>query len=444
MTNWMARSLGSMMLRPGLGFITQTNNGSQAYTCPFIFSAGDTALLEFTVNELRPLVGEQPITRVSVATAVTNGGFGTDLSGWTDASDSGCSTAWATGGYAELIGSGGGRAVLKQTVTVAGGDTGKRHALRVVIKQGKVGFKVGSIADVDDYVADTGLLGIGTHSLAFTPTGNFVIEFYSFKDYPCLVDSCNIEAAGILILPSPYGTPDMPNIRWGQSADVVYLACRGFQQRKIERRATDSWSLVLYQTEDGPFRVENFGTITITADAIKGAVNLTASAPLWYAQHVGSLFRLASFGQDTSNTLSGASQFGDPIKVTGVGDTRNFTWAVTGTYMATLVLQQGQSEVGPWTDTGQTVGSSGSYNDQLDNDELWYRIGIESAYTSGSAIVAMSYAGGSINGIVLITGYTDSQHVAGIAFAHLGGTAATSNWWEGIWSDYRGWPSARR
>jgi len=34
----------------------------------------------------------------------------------------------------------------------------------------------------------------------------------------------------------------------------VYVACDTLQQRKIERRGARSWSIVLYEPEDGPFR----------------------------------------------------------------------------------------------------------------------------------------------------------------------------------------------
>src|SRR3546814_16054822 len=49
-----------------------------------------------------------------------------------------------------------------------------------------------------------------------------------------------------------------------QSADVILRACDGHQQRRIERRAARSWSLVLYEPIDGPFRVANLSATTLT------------------------------------------------------------------------------------------------------------------------------------------------------------------------------------
>lgn len=52
------------------------------------------------------------------------------------------------------------------------------------------------------------------------------------------------------------------------------------------------------------------------------------------------------------------------------------------------------------------------------------------------------------DGVVLISGFTDSTHVTGTVqdepdgtAGDLGGTAATKDWSEAAWSDYRGWPS---
>src|SRR5574343_1006040 len=62
-TNWMPRTLGPMMLRPGLGYIASTYNDSKARVIPFVFSSTDYAALEFTNGILRVLVNDTPITR---------------------------------------------------------------------------------------------------------------------------------------------------------------------------------------------------------------------------------------------------------------------------------------------------------------------------------------------------------------------------------------------
>src|SRR5262249_39526090 len=88
-TNWMPRKLGSMMLRSGLQFVGGTFGGNaQAVNIPFVFSTSNTAILQLTNNILQVLVGEQFVTRGTVGTAISNGNFTSNITGWTAADDS--------------------------------------------------------------------------------------------------------------------------------------------------------------------------------------------------------------------------------------------------------------------------------------------------------------------------------------------------------------------
>src|SRR5690606_29309920 len=71
------------------------------------------------------------------------------------------------------------------------------------------------------------------------------------------------------------------------------------------------------------------------------------------------------------------------------------------------------------------------------------RIGIKAGdYTSGTATVSLEYSQGSIPGICRITDVSSSTSASAIVLKDFGGTQATTNWREGAWSSYRGWPSA--
>lgn len=440
MTNWIARVLGSMSLRPGTAYLGQTYNNARAKTIPFIFSSTDTAQLELTSGLLRIRVNDVLISRVAVTAQTTNGSFTSDVSGWTDSDESGATSAWATGGYLSLIGTGPNAAIRDQAVTVS--QPGIEHALRIVIARGTVIFRVGSTAGDDDYVTET-TLGVGTHSLAFTPSGTFNVRVMNRDLAAAWVDSIIVEAAGTLTLPTPWQEADLGMIRRCQSADVLYVACKGFQQRKIERRGVHSWSIVLYQPKTGPFRNGNITPITIISSGLSGDITLTASARLFKPGHVGALFKLTSAGQIATANITAQNQFTDPIEVTGVGGQRAFSILITGTFVGTFTLQYSISAPGNWVDAKTyTTPQAISYNDQLDNQILFYRVGIKSGnYTSGSAVATLSFSSGSSTGVVLITAFTDQQHVSAAVLDSLGGVDATSIWTEGSWSDFRGWPS---
>lgn len=442
MTNWMPRVLGSMMIRPGWQYLGGTAGGAAAKCIPFIFSSDDTADIEITSSVIRVWVSDAVITRPTVTAAVTNGDFTTDVTGWTDNDEAGATSAWATGGYLSLIGTGPNAAIRDQQVTV--NELSTEHALRIIIARGPVTLRVGSTSGGEEYVSET-TLGTGAHSLAFTPTASsFYIRVQNRAKAASLVDSITVEAAGVLTLPSPYAETALPLIRRFQSADVVYLACAGYQQRKLERRSTRSWSIVLYQPDDGPFRIGNVSALSLTPSAISGDITLTASKSLFRSTHVGSLFRIASTGQTVTAALSAADQFSNPIRVSGIDDQRKFQIVITGVWVATVTLQYSVGEIGSWVDAKTwTANTSETYDDTLDNQIIYYRIGIKSGnYTSGTATVSLSYASGSLTGIVRITSFSSDVSVGAAVLTDLGGTAASSDWSEGSWSDRRGWPSA--
>lgn len=441
--NYMPRALGSMMFRPGLGYITNSRLNKTARYIPFIFSTNDLALVELTDAEMRVLVDDEVITRPAVTTAVVNGDFDTDLNGWTDADGAGATSSWATGGYMSLVGTGTNAAIRRQEVTVSGGNVGVVHALRIIIERGDVLLRIGSSSGGDEYVNET-TLKPGTHSIAFTPAGNFFIQFANRAIPASLVTSCNVESPGDLVLPTPWLEADLSSVRWDQSGDVIFVGCTGYQQRRIERRNNNSWSIVKYEPIDGPFLSINTTPITLTASAITGDITLTASAALFRPTHVGALFKINSSGQQVEADLSGDNQFTDPIRVTGIGSARSFGVFISGTWSATVHLQRSVAEPGDWTDvTSYTTNQSTNYSDGLDNQIIYYRLGIKSGnYTSGTAKARLNFSAGSISGVARITGYTSSTQVSAAVVKTLGNTTATDNWQEGKWSDRRGWPSS--
>lgn len=443
-TNWMPGSLGSMMLRPGLPYIGSTASDAAAVHLPFIFSTDDTAIIELTNSAMRVRVDESIISRVATSTAITNGTFDSNITGWTDADEAGATSQWVTGGYMGLTGTNFAAAVRTQQVTVAVADQNKEHAIRITIERGLVRFKLGSTSGGEQYISEKSLKP-GVYSFAFTPTTDIHITLSSLTKYQSLVDSIVIESAGSMTLPSPWVEADLPNIRFDQSGDVIFISCRGQQQRRIERYGVRSWGIAYYLPEDGPFRVDNISTTTITPSALDGDVTLTASTNFFQSSHVGALIRIRSIGQVVGATFTAANQYSDPIRVSGVGNQRQFSISRDGTWVATLTLQRSIGEPGSWTDvTGYTTSATtDQYSDGLDNQIVYYRIGIKTGnYTSGTATVSLSYASGGLTGIARIHSYSSATSVSAHVLTAFGGTGASSDWSEGEWSGYRGWPSA--
>lgn len=442
MTNWMPRALGSMMLRPGQKYTGATKSNNACVQIPFIYSTDDMARVELTDSVMRVWVDDALVTRAAVTSAVANGAFTSNLTSWTDADEGSASSVWATGGYMSLTGTGNAAARRRQEVTTV--ETNTRHALTVVVERGPVKFKVGSSSGTDDYVSET-TLDTGYHSLAFTPTGNFWVEFFNYNSYAALVDSVAVASAGVMEVMAPWVAADLSKIRWDQSGDILFVACDGYRQRKIERRATDSWSVVVYQSDNGPFQIQNTGPLTITPSATSGDITLTASAALFKSTQVGTLFRLTQSGQSASVSVTAENQFSSSIRVTGTGAQRAFSVIITGTWSATVTLQQ-STDNATWVDatSGTYVANTAiSYNDTLDNQIIYYRIGVKTGgYTSGTVVASLTYNSGSQTGIARVTSFTSSTVVNAQVLEAFAKTSATTEWSESYWSARRGFPTA--
>ncbi|HDE1654264.1 TPA: hypothetical protein PCG80_004466 [Klebsiella pneumoniae] len=448
-TNWMPRLLGSMMLRPGLGYIGQTLDNKRSRFIPFVFATDDTALIELTDGKMRVWVDDVLVSRSAVSSVITNGGFESDLSGWTDADESDSSSEWTDAGM-QLTGNSSTSAIRWQQVSVSASDQDVQHAIRVSVARGPVTIMIGSSQGEDDYIAETTLLE-GVSSLSFTPAGDFYIQFESAETFPVIVGSVAVESGGVLVLDTPWRDSDLDLVQVAQSADVLFVACSGIQQRRIERRDNGSWSVVKYYSNDGPYNVMNVSPTTLTPGARTGLINLTASASLFRSGHVGALFRLTSSGQTVSSAINGESQFTGYVKVTGIDDSRKFTVSIANVdpatpWSGTVTLQRSVSEPGAWTDVKTWTGeTSETYDDGLDNNTIYYRIGVAAGdweTSSGSVQVSLEYSGGSLTGTVRITAVNSRTSATGIVLSDLGGTSATADWYEGAFSAKNGFPGA--
>jgi hypothetical protein len=459
MTNWMPRALGSMMLRPGLGFIGRTHSDNAVVLIPFVFSTTDTALLELSSGGImRVWINDALLMKVAGVTTTIGSPTFTPLAGVWDDIDELATESNDNDNKLNLTGNGYNSAGRRQTVTVPGGSLNKEHRLRIIVERGPVTFRCGSTAGGDEYIEET-QLRTGTHSLAFTPTGNFHVEFTSSSRAVKLVTSIAVETfgTGIFNITTPWvGDQDyLRELRWDQSGDVVFVAKSGQQTMRIERRDNNSWSIVDYAPTDGPFLQENITPISIATTGQAGDITLTSSRKYFRSSHVGALFQLTQNGQAVLHDLAGGDQFTDSIRITGVGEPgRNFELTFTGTWVGTLTLQRSFDDGVTWEKRESwTTNQFQTRTDSNDGQVVLYRVGfVGSHYTSGIATVQITANGGGSTGVVRVTSYISETQVTaavqdrpgtkGGIKPQLGGTDGTTFWAEGAWSQRRGFPTS--
>lgn len=126
--------------------------------------------------------------------------------------------------------------------------------------------------------------------------GDLYIRFYANHGY--VIDPAS--PPDPLEVASPYSVVDLTaddgtfNLRAVQSNDVLYIVHGSHPPQKLSRTAADAFNLATVEFEGGPFKkVDPDETVTVYASANTGVgITLTASAAIFLAGHVGSLFYL--------------------------------------------------------------------------------------------------------------------------------------------------------
>lgn len=449
--NIWADANGPMCLRPGLGY--KANLGTSAVRIhPFVRSVAERFLLCLGDSILRVASNGDIIARPSVTAPITNGNL-TSLSGWTDIS-TGASTVTIGSGRALFNSNGIDIAGIRQQVATSNANV--LHALNIEIHHGPVKFKCGSTSGGSDYIEER-TLRTGFHSLAITPTGSFWVEFTSALYRQVEVESIAVSSSGDMVLTTPWPSAYLQSLRFHQTLNVMYVYHGSVRQRRIERWDNNSWSITETDEVDGPFADPNSDTSLLLTPSVRvGNGSLSSSRDFFKPGHVGALFRITQAGQFESRTVNAGDQWSDPVQVQGVGSSRAITFTVGTGLTGTVRIQRSIGNTSAWANAATSSSTSGgvtivttgasaaqAFNDGLDNNNVYYRVGVATGeYTSGSATVTIYYPFASTQGICRVTNYTSATSVSMEVLANFSQSTASSQWEEGAWSDYRGWPRA--
>lgn len=250
----------------------------------------------------------------------------------------------------------------------------------------------------------SGVVGTGSFAAANGPQVARVVDATHVAVSAVFGNTGTYTSGGTIAAPVSFATPwaaqDLPGLRFSQSADTLTVVHPKYPPYEIKRTSATSFTCLQAQYTFGPFLAQNVDGVTfVFASAISGTVTLTASAPIFNANHVGALFQLTQ--QDLSNI-----QPWEPSKqvgtVSAVNGTPIYRRASLKNYKSTSAVHT----VGADTATTGTWLPSHSQGTQADGD--------------GGNIPNLGFGGinwqyqDSGSGIVKITAFTDSQHVTGV------------------------------
>ena len=147
----------------------------------------------------------------------------------------------------------------------------------LVHPQGAATRRVGTqfIAEVKSSAAKTRLI-----PFEFSTTQTYILEFGNtyirfFKDKGQILDS-----GSAYEISTPYLTAELFEIKFAQSADVMYITHPNHEVMKLSRTGHTSWTLAEVAFTDGPYLATNSTTTTLTpaSASVATGVNITASA----------------------------------------------------------------------------------------------------------------------------------------------------------------------
>ena len=126
----------------------------------------------------------------------------------------------------------------------------------------------------------------------FSTTQTYILEFGN-QFIRIYKDQGQVQSGGSAVeVVTPYLEAELFQIKFAQSADVMYITHPNHATRKLSRTSHTSWTLTEVNFTNGPFQDTNVSTTTLTPSGTTGSVTITASASTFVSTDVNRLVRI--------------------------------------------------------------------------------------------------------------------------------------------------------
>ncbi len=266
--------------------------------------------------------------------------------------------------------------------------------------------------------------------------GDCYIRFY--KDGAQIVDAGTGDPIEV---ETTYREDELRELRFEQSADVLYIFHPNHYPAKLTRSSHVDWTLEDCDFTGGPFLDENEDEdITLAASAVTGTgITVTASEAMFEGGHIGSLWKLSS-GKSTDEVIESKTEVGVTGHVGTSGDTVEIE--ISGAWQGKAVTYRSFNNGTDWY-AYQTIRGN-CVKRYEDTRAILYRVALE-GYVSGPVNIRLSTLDPEEEGqgtFKITAVASNGLSCTADVIEEIRSTDATRIWAEAAWSGVRGYPRA--
>ena len=254
---------------------------------------------------------------------------------------------------------------------------------------------------------------------------------------------------------SPYTSAQVMQLGYTQSADTIFLAHPNTAPQMLQRISDTNWTITPYPFQFGPWLLDNTNLgYTLTASgfnmtgsqtvAVGISVTLTASGvnnTPFVSTHVGALWELYHYVPN--QTVNNASSV--PTASISCGGTWRFI--TNGTWTGDVWVEKSLDGGNTWLQLNYYNAVS-NFNintygtEDVSNNAPPFLVRVNGTIASGAIEITLTCDPYIQPGMIQITSFQSSTVVHGVVTQVIGlNNTGTTDWAEGAWSTYRGWPS---
>lgn len=247
---------------------------------------------------------------------------------------------------------------------------------------------------------------------------------------------------------TPFTESDLVNLRFNQSADVMYI-CSGVYPVQELRRVSDSeWTIGDFDCSAPYFDIANGVALdgraaTITPSGVSGSITLSASADVFVSGMVGTQMQINQEIAAKTESLSVAS--GKTAESASLLCGQAWKILSHGKWGGTITIMQSK-DGGEWKEYRKYVGKYADNTGDLNvsesgtfDEKTYIKLKIEC--NGGTCECDLSVYGYTHTGTVKITSVMAGNKASATVTEKLGSTEETSDFAFAVWNDAYGYPS---